>query len=189
MINSVDEFAKIWKKQTKELTQLDYFIFLLINELILLLQKEYDRKSFPVSYRLNSQQITELVVQLADGLHFFYEQICFGRGCSLGCPNKLDTSFSKKEEKVRFEIVKREFNGNPDACRGRKDCLRHDLMDYVVKDNLLDYYTFFMNIKSTEDDTVLNNISHIIVDCIINYTSKNGNTLLKEPDRMMKMKN
>ena len=182
MINSKEEFARIWKKEPKDLSHLDYFIFLLINELDNLLHKEYfDKNSNSNNYHLNAEQISELVVQLGDGLHFFYEQICFGKGCSLGCPNKLDTPFTKREDDVRLVIINQEFDGNAEACASREDCFKHDLMNYVVKDTLIDFYTYFINIETTEEEPVLLNMATFIVGIIIRFTIERGSEFLNEP--------
>lgn len=180
----MEEFARIWKKDPKDLSQLDYFIFLLINDLDSQLQKGYFAKNpTPENYKLNADQISELAVQLGDGLQFFYEQICFGKGCSLGCPNKLDKPFTKSEDNVRLVIINEEFNGVAESCASREDCFRHDLMNYVVKDTLIDFYTYFENVETNEDDPVLLNMATFIVGIIIRFTTTQGGKLLSEPDK------
>jgi hypothetical protein len=182
MIKSAEEFALIWKKETNELTQLNYFIFLLINELDSMLNKNYfDQKVSSDIFQLNAQQISDLVIQLGDGLQFFYNQMCFGNGCSLECPNKMDTPFSKKENKIKLEIIKREFDGNAKACASREDCLHHDLMSYVVTDTLSDYYTYDMNLETTEVEPAIINMATFILGIIIQFTKERGTELLKEP--------
>lgn len=182
MIATKKEFAQIWKKESDELTRLDYFIFLLINELDLLLNNENSSGIFASGkYRLNQPQIADLALQLGDGLQFFYEQMCYGNGCSLGCPNKLNIPFSKNEDDLKFEIIKQEFNGNADACKSREDCLRHDLMNYVVKDTLADFYGYNMNMEISEEDPLLLSMADFIVTVIIRFTIDRGSELLKEP--------
>jgi len=182
MIKSKEEFARIWKKEARELSQLDYFIFLLINELDTRLNEEYFKnKLISSDYILDDRQVAELVVQLGDGLHFFYEQICFGKGCSLGCPNKLDLPFSKNEDPVRLVIIEQEFDGKAEACASREDCFKHDLMNYVVKDTLIDFYTYFMEMEIDEDNKDLYKIAAYLVNTIINFTVRHGSKLLNEP--------
>jgi len=181
MISSKEEFARIWKKEANELSQLDFFTYQLINKLDTLLTNEYFKKNPPDEYHLKPDEIDELVVQLADGLQFFYEQICFGKGCSLGCPNKLDTPFSEMEDDVRLAIIEQEFAGNGRACASREDCFRHDLTNYVVKDTLVDFYTYFVKIEIDEDNPELKKMAHFIVENIVKFTIKNGAELLKEP--------
>ena len=182
MIKTTEEFARIWGKEPKELTQLDYFIFLLINEMSLQLQKDFfDQKSASGNYHLNGSQISELVVQVADGLQFFYEQMCFGSGCSLGCPHKLNKPFSQNEDEARLHIINNEFAGKAEACVNRVDCLKHDLVNYVVKDTLTDYYNYYINIETTEDEPLLINMGMSIVEIITRFTIERGPELLKEP--------
>lgn len=182
MIQSKEEFARIWKKDSKSLLQLDLFIFHLINELSRQLQTEYfSKQSQDDSYYLNPDQVSELTVQMGDALHFFYEQMCFGKGCSLGCPNKMDKPFSKRENDILFEIIEREFDGNAKACASREDCLRHDLMNYVVKDTLLDFYTYFMEQECGEEDTQLKEMADFVVKILMHFTMTRGSEFLKEP--------
>lgn len=182
MIQTKEEFARIWKKNPADLNHLDHFTFLLINTIYTQLETEYFRQKLTLpQYQLSPDQISELVLQLGDGLHFFYEQMCFGKGCSLGCPNKLDLAFSKGEEAARQQIIKQEFDGDSKACRSRKDCLQHDLMNYVVKDNLLDFYNYSMNIVCTEDEPQIIHIAEYIVAIIMRFSSDNGSVYLKQP--------
>jgi len=182
MISSTEEFAQVWKKPANELTRLDYFIFLLINEMDSQLRKSYFNQDTDFKeYNLNTQNISELVLQLGDSLHFFYEQMCFGDGCSLGCPNKLDKPFSEKEDDVRLEIIKQEFGGKKEACSSRDDCLRHDLMSYVAVDTLLDFYNYNMNLVCEEKDPAIVKLAAFIVNIIIRFTTERGSELLKEP--------
>ena len=182
MINSTAEFARIWEKETDELTQLDYFIFLLINEMISKLDKEFFKSASSKSdFHLNSTHISELSVQVADSLQFFYTQMCFGSGCSLGCPNNLNKPFSKNEEEARIHIINSEFGGNSEACSKREDCLTHDLNDYVISDTISDYYSHYLNCEIAEDDPFLEKLSVFIVEIIIRFTQERGPELLKEP--------
>ncbi len=182
MINSKEEFAQIWKKEPKELHYLDYFIFLLINELDSLLQSEYfQNKSEPGKYHLNKQEVSDLALQLGDGLKFFYEQICFGSGCSLGCPNKLDKPFTKNEEDVRLEIRNVEFDGSNESCSSRDKCLQHDLLNYVALDTITDFYTYDMNLVSEVKDKEIVKLASFVVKIIVRLTIERGAELLKDP--------
>jgi hypothetical protein len=185
MIQSREEFARIWKKESAELSQLDYFSFKLINNIEKQLVDFYFiANGHSEEFLLNPSQISEMVVQLVDSLQFFIEQICFGNGCALGCPNKLNTPFSEMEDEVRLEIIEQEFKGNADACRSRRDCFKHDLMNYVIKDTLIDYYCYFAYRDYSEDNPELNNLAAFIVDVVIKFTLENGPVLLKEPHKI-----
>lgn len=181
MIQSKDEFARIWKKEPSELTQLDNFIFLLINKVHSKLEKEFFQELENNAYKLDAEQLNELTVQLGDGLHFFYEQICFGKGCSLGCPNKLDLAFSKKEEDTQLQIIKQEFDGNAAACKSRKECLQQDLMNYVIKDNLIDFYSYTIDLECSEEEPQIMHLANFILPIIMRFTMEHGSSYLKEP--------
>ena len=187
MIQSKEEFAKIWKKEPTDLSQLDFFMYQLINELHAELQNDFFTESnHKEKYNLQSQQISELVVQLVDNVQFFFEQICFGKGCSLGCPNKLDKPFSEMEDEVRLEIIETEFKGNPAACRNRGDCFKHDLTSYVIKDTIIDFYSHFTGMHYQEDNPGIIEFADFIANTIIAFTLEQGPQLLKEPHRKAK---
>jgi len=182
MIHSKEEFARIWKKEPAELSQLDYFAFKLINHLERQLSEDYfSVNGHSEEYNLNPSQVSELAVQLTDGLQFFFEQICFGKGCALGCPNKLDTPFSEMEDETRFEIIETEFQGNAAACKTREDCFKHDLVNYVIKDTIIDFLIYFTNTEYKEDDPEITRLANFLSDTIVAFTVQQGPGLLKEP--------
>ena len=183
MIHSKEEFAKIWKKETVDLSQLDFFMYQLINKLDSELNGFFTEDKQKEEYSLQAHQISELVVQLVDNLQFFLDQICFGKGCSLGCPNKLDTPFTEMEDETRFDIIEKEFKGNPAACRNRADCYKHDIINYVIKDTIIDFYSHFSGIHFQEDNPAINKLADFIADSIIELTLAQGPQLLKEPYR------
>lgn len=181
---SAREFVSSWEKEVYELTHLDYFIYLLINELGSILENEFfnhvDKKEL---FYLNNEEISTLAFNIGDGLQLFLDKNCFGN-CSLGCPNKLHKPFSKSDDQVRINFVTSEFDGLTASCTNREDCLYHDVMNYVVVDAVLDFYNYEMGVIMHEKDRKLNKLSTFIMDKIIQFTHAHGAKLLNNPSEI-----
>ncbi len=175
------EFINNWEKEVYELTQLDYFIYLLINEIGAALENDYMAgRPAENAMRLDKQEIASLAFALGDSLYTFLDKNCFG-ACSLGCPNKLSKPFTQKEEAIRAGIAMREFDGNPMHCRSREECLFHDVMSYVIVDVLIDFYNYELVVEVDENDPEISKLALFIMDSILAFTHKNGPLLLKMP--------
>jgi len=175
------EFVNSWEKEVYELTYLDYFIYLLINDLGMLLEKDFFPKiDHQELFFLSNDEISALAFNIGDGLQLFLDKNCFG-GCSLGCPNKLSKPFSKEEDEIRSNFVSTEFDGITSSCTNREDCLYHDVMNYVVIDALLDFYNYEMGVVLHEKDRKLGKLSTFVMDHIIFFTQTNGPKLLEKP--------
>ena len=179
---SAKEFVNSWEKEIYELTNLDYFIYLLINNIGSLLENDFfsDFDSSDHFY-LNSEEISALSFNIGDSMQLFLEKNCFG-SCNLGCPNKLKQPFTEKDDEIRIKFVSTEFDGLAASCVSREDCLYHDVMNYVVIDALLDFYNYEMGIVLHEKDRRLNNLTHFLMANIINFTEVNGVKLLNSPN-------
>ena len=176
------EFVNSWEKEVYELTYLDYFIYLLINDLGLLLEQGFFPKIDQQElFYLSNDEISALAFNIGDGLQLFLDKNCFG-GCSLGCPNKLSKPFSKEEDIIRINFVTTEFDGITASCTNREDCLYYDVMTYVVIDALLDFYNYEMGVVLHEKDRKLNKLASFVMDHIIVFTQNNGPKLLKKPN-------
>lgn len=179
---SVKEFVSSWEKEIYELTNLDYFIYLLINELGATLEHDFfpqiDQEDL---FYLKNDEIAAIAFNIGDGLQLFLDKNCFN-GCSLGCPNKLTKPFSKKDDRIRIDFVTTEFDGIAASCTNREDCLYHDVMNYVVIDALLDFYNYEMGVILHEKDRKLNRLATFIMDYVIKFIYRNGEHLLSNPN-------
>lgn len=176
------EFINNWEKEMYELTQLDYFIYLLINDLGASIEQDFmPGRSIDDVLLLDNREIASLAFAIGDGLNTFLEKNCFG-ACSLGCPNKLAKPFSPKDEEVRAAISVREFAGKTDHCTSREECLFHDVMSYVVVDVLIDFYNYELVVEIDDNDPKLNTLSLFIMESILKFTEKNGPLILRKPE-------
>lgn len=184
MYISAREFVNSWEKEVYELTHLDYFIYLLINDLSSILENNF----FNVykesdTFRLSKEEIATMSFNIGDALQIFLDKNCFG-GCNLGCPNKLTKPFSKEDDEVRDYFVKKEFDGVAASCTNREDCLYHDVKNYVVADVLLDFYNYEMAIVLHEKDRRLGKLIELVMNHIIHFTRNMGPKLLSQPTEL-----
>ncbi|RMH60449.1 MAG: hypothetical protein D6677_13685 [Calditrichaeota bacterium] len=181
---TAQEFVDSWEKEIYELTHLDYFTYLLINELSSSLENDYFKKLPDDSAMLlHTHEITALSFSIADNLQSFLEKNCFG-GCSLGCPNKLSKPFTEEENKKRVEFINMEFDGKAADCNSREECLYYDIMTYVATDTLLDFYNFEIGLHLGEDDPPLKSISSFVAKTIIRFIYKQGREWLTSPNEL-----
>ncbi|HHM01894.1 MAG TPA: hypothetical protein ENJ15_02705 [Caldithrix abyssi] len=181
---TAQEFVDSWEKEIYELTFLDYFTYLLINELSSAMENDYFKKmSVENIHNLHTHEITSLAFAIADSLQSFLEKNCFG-GCALGCPNKLSTPFSPEEDQKRIEFVTMEFDGIAANCLTREECFHHDVMTYVVADTIIDFYNFEIGLQLEEGDEQLKKLNQFVMNVIIRFIHKNGPELLTAPNEL-----
>lgn len=182
MAYTIDQFAESWQKEVNELTHLDYFTFKLICKLENHLKDEtFAGSNADQGLLLMDGEGINLAFSLGDGLQFFFEKMCFGEGCSLGCPNKLEAPFDEKDKKVREGIVTYEFKGDFEACKQRRDCFSYDIVNYVIRDTLIDFYNYEKGIQLEEEDTNIKILTKTIGDFVLSFTSMYGSTILQNP--------
>ncbi len=181
---TAQEFVDSWEKEIYELTFLDYFTYLLINELSSSMENEYFKKlSLENIHNLHTHEITSLAFAIADSLQSFLEKNCFG-GCALGCPNKLSAPFTPEEDQRRIEFVTMEFDGITANCLTREECFHHDVMTYVVADTIIDFYNFEIGLQLEEGDDQLKKLNQFIMNVIIRFIYKKGPELLNAPNEL-----
>jgi hypothetical protein len=177
---SAREFVNSWEKEIYELNNLDYFIFLSMNDLGTLIEqkffKEIDRKD---SLYLNSEEISNLVFNLGDSLQMFFEKNCFG-ACELRCPSRLNESLTFEEQQLRQGIIS-VFDNHASKCQTKDQCLYLDLMNYVVLDTLIDFYNYELNVVLDESDLNLLRFAEFIMDIILDLIKQKGQHLLARP--------
>ena len=177
---SAREFVDSWEKEIYELSNLDYFIYLLINELALGIEKNFFSRLNPSdSLYLESDEIGTLSFNLSDSIQVFLENNCFG-GCSLNCPVKLNEGVGKDFFRFRF-LDREEKNIKPGFCRVRGELLYFDLLNYVVSDALIDFYNFEMETDINMLDKGLVELTELIMKIIMDFVKKNGIKYLSEP--------
>lgn len=180
---SVREFIDSWDKEFYEFNNLDFFIFLLINHLGNQLEKrffvEHRRQS---RLNLDFDQIGTVCFNLCDSFEYFLEENCFS-SCPLNCTRDLDGTIDETQlqgnEKIRrkLDLIQSFLVGKLD----KEQCLRLDLMNHVILDSLLQFYSEEMSIEFEENDIILLELAEFIENVIIEFIRFEGQSLLHKP--------
>jgi len=183
---SVREFIESWDKEFYEFNNLDFFIFLLINHLGNQLEKrffiEHRRQS---RLNLDFDQIGTVCFNLCDSLEYFLEENCF-RSCPINCVRDLEGTIDKSQlqanEKIKrkLELIQSFMVGNLD----KEQCLRLDLMNHVILDSLLQFYSEELNIEFEENDLILLELAEFVENVILEFIRFEGQPLLHKPTEL-----
>ena len=176
---SAREFVDSWEKEIYELSNLDYFIYLLINELASGIEKQYFgrlKHSHPLF--LESDEIGSLSFSLSDSIQNFLENNCF-LGCSLNCPLKLEQPVNRDNMSFRF-LPGEDEGPKPEFIKVHEDLLYFDLVNYVVPDALIDFYSFEMEKEIKLTDKALLELTDLLMNIIMDFFRKNGQNYLTD---------
>lgn len=178
---SVLEFVESWEKEVYELTNLDYFIYQLINHMAAEIESVYFNALSNTSLlQLHSEETGTLCFNMGDNLQQFLEKNCFG-ACELKCPLRLNESVLAEELRHRKKILGN-FPASFGQCISKSQCLYTDLLHFVVIDSLLEFYQFEKGFMIEEDDHDLLLFAQFISDSIQDYLHNKGQKLLAHPD-------
>ncbi len=180
---SAHEFVESWNKEIYELNHLDFFIYLMINHLGNQLERRFfiqDKRVSP--YFLEFDQIGTLCFNIGDTFEYFLEDNCFG-SCNLNCPNDLDKKVDiekaeMSEQNKQNIIILQSFLSNE---LEKEQCLRIDLMNHVILDSLLQFYSDEFQVEFEEDDLYVLELAEFIEDVVIDFIRMEGQTLLHKP--------
>lgn len=172
-INAV-EFISSWEKKWKELTKLDFFIYRTINNLI----KElidyfqwYDEE--------DKEDLRILGFLIGDHLEAFLTSECFGE-CPLKCPVQLQEVAKLSDIPSNIPLFKkksRQMSFLED--RNKKEILHKHILNFVVKDTLIDFVRFDENQMIFKPHSVFRAFINKATDIIIRFIdSKEGQHLL-----------
>ncbi len=180
---SVREFVESWDKEIYQLTNLDFFIYLLINNIGNHLERQYfigERKESP--FYLDFDLLGSLCFNIGDNLEIFFKENCFGK-CSLNCPLDMDTmvpennlpenSFTRKRIKLLSEYLV--------GDRSKENFLRLDILNFVLLDTLAHFYNEELGLEVEEDDVAILQMAEFIINVIIQFIRIEGQGLLRNP--------
>ncbi len=180
---SVREFVESWDKELYELNNLDFFIYLMINHLGNQLEKRFfTHERRLIQYYLDFDQIGTLCFNLGDEFEFFLQENCLG-SCNLNCPRDLDSIINLKTVKLdekhsrKLALVQAFLSNEVE----KEQFLRIDLMNYVILDTLIQFYSEEFQVELSEDDLFLHELAEFIEDSIIEFMRLEGQSLLHKP--------
>ncbi len=180
---SVREFIESWDKEIYELNHLDFFIYLLINHVGNRLDRQFftpDRQNSPLF--LDFENLGTLCFNLGDSLEYFLQDHCFG-SCSLNCPLDMDnTVHSERYEgndwmRRRIDLLQSFLNGS----MVKEQCLRVDIMNHVILETLVQFYSEELGVDFGEDDVEMVELAEFIENVIIDFIRLEGQGLLQRP--------
>lgn len=174
---SAREFVSSWEKEIYELTNLDYFTYLLINDVASQIEKKYfQRLTIEDILWLNSDEIGLLAFNIGDSLHMFFEKNCLS-SCPLNCPVKINEKLDNKEIGIRDTRLNK-LSHNLGKCYNKEQCLHYDILNYVVIDTILDFYNYEMGVILGESDKYLADFANFVLDIIIHFIRQKGQDYL-----------
>jgi len=174
---SIHEFIDSWEKEIYELTQLDYFIYLIINKLGFQIEHDFlNAKNKNPYLQIDPDDIGTLAFNIGDSFETFLENNCL-TNCDLQCPIKLDARLTSKEQEyveknLHIIHILNENNWS------RKQFLVTDILNYVVLDTLYDFYNYDIGINVEESDIGLLKFADFITDILIKFIYTNGQEFL-----------
>lgn len=174
---SAAEFIDSWEKEVYQLTNLDYFSFLLINDLALAIEQDFfSRIKNAEVLQLGSDEIITLAFNITDSLQDFLEKNCFGT-CSMHCPCQLDAQINE-DESAPIDDLNRTCKIYTGETQTREQCLSSDILNYVILDSMLDFYNYEMGIILSEGDSYLLDFSEFMLNKIIAFIRNRGQRFL-----------
>ena len=139
---SAREFVESWDKEIYELTNLDFFVYLMINHIGNQLEKRFfirERQNSPLY--LSFEDIGTLSFNLGDSIEYFLKDNCFGN-CPLKCPIDLNAQIFLQDYKNDEFLQKSLFILNTFSTEivSKEQCMRIHFMNHVILDTLLSFY-------------------------------------------------
>ena len=177
---SVQEFIASWEKEVYELTGLDYFTFLLINDLGYHIEHDFFHdQDHPSHLRIEAEDIATLAFNIGDSFETFLENNCLS-DCSLSCPTRLNERIDPEEvdqNDTRMHILQL-VNGSD---TNKKQILLNDILNYVVLDTLYDFYNYEIGLNLDDADMGLMRLADFISGLMEKFIESKGQQYLNNP--------
>ncbi len=129
--------------------------------------KRFVREAIP-RVKTNGKIFFEMNERHPNRIKYFLEENCFG-SCPINCIRDLDGIIDQTrlqgDKKIRrkLELIQSFLVGNLD----KEQCLRLDLMNHVILDSLLQFYSEEMSIEFEENDIILLELAEFIENVIL----------------------
>lgn len=180
MYISVNEFVTSWEKEIYELTNLDYFTYIIINYLGYQIEHEFLTGDDCTPYlRIDPEEIATLSFNIGDSFESFLEKNCFG-DCTLSCPTRLDEKVNPEDaelDRMHLNII--QIMSGTDLSK--KQFLLTDILNYVVLDTLFDFYNYEIGLDLDDADTGLMQFADFITVILEKFIEGKGQPFLASP--------
>jgi hypothetical protein len=174
---SIHEFISSWEKEIYELTNLDYFSYLMINFIGNEIETGYlGRKQKIGQLHIESEDIGTLAFNIGDTLESFLEHNCFG-DCTLSCPTKLHEKMNPEDiefDSPQFHLFKYVKSDG----LNKKQFFLTDLLNYVVLDTLYDFYNYEIGLDLDDSDIGLMQFADFITSIMEIFIETKGQQYL-----------
>ncbi|MGH1363427.1 MAG: hypothetical protein ACRBF0_07720 [Calditrichia bacterium] len=171
-----------WDKEVYELTNLDYFIYLMINHLAHQLEKRFFIETRSDSgLFLEKENIGTLCFNIGDSFECFVEENGYD---DHSLNHILDLNGSSLSSKKDGEPVQKRLSSlRSFLTEGiiREKNFRIELMDHVILDTLLQFYFEEVGVEIDEEDFEIIELADFVEDILIEYIRKEGHSLLERP--------
>jgi AraC-like DNA-binding protein len=180
MYISAREFLESWDKEIYEMTNLDFFIYLMVNHLGNQLEKRFFvRERQSSSLCIDFDNIGTLCFNLGDSFEYFLE----------------DEHSGKTSDKITWDL-ENEYRENSEKAVSRKNkklksfltegalkeqSFRVELMESVILDTLVQFYYDEMGIEVDDEELKIIELADFIEDVMIEFIRQEGQTLLQRP--------
>ena len=182
---SVSEFVTSWEKEIYELTNLDYFTYIIINYLGYQIEHEFLNSDDCTPYlHIDPEEIATLSFNIGDSFESFLENNCFG-DCSLSCPTRLEDKVNPEDaelDRTHLNIIQI-MNGTD---LSKKQFLLTDILNYVVLDTLFDFYNYEIGLDLDDADIGLMQFADFITVILEKFIEGKGQPLLAHPKESAK---
>lgn len=180
---SAREFVESWDKEIYELTNLDFFVYLLINHVGNQLEKHFFVQEREKSdLKLSFDNIGTLSFNIGDSFEFFLKDNCFG-SCSFNCPIDMNSVVNFQDCKKNAHINKHLFSFNSFRNENipKEQCMRIHFMNHIILDTLLNFYSEEVSLEVEEEDIDLIELAEFIENVMVEFIRTEGQSLLQKP--------
>jgi hypothetical protein len=180
---SAREFVESWDKEIYELTNLDFFVYLLINHIGNQLEKHFFIQEREKSeLKLSFDNIGTLSFNIGDNFEFFLKDNCFG-SCSFKCPIDMNSVVNFQDCKKNAHINKHLFSFNTFRNENlpKEQCMRIHFMNHIILDTLLNFYSEEVSLEVEEEDIDLIELAEFIENVMVEFIRAEGQSLLQKP--------
>jgi hypothetical protein len=176
------EFINSWNKIYKDLDNLDYAMFQLINYIGYDLEKAFFKNLDEHSaIQLNHREICDLSFIIVDVLEVYMRKHCLS--CPLKCYLDPEKQANLSQENIPV-MLKNFIDINQKNYVNNNDCLRYELKNHIVDLAVENYYKKEKNIDITENLFDTWNLNDFIESHMINYLIYNLKEYLLEPNKL-----
>ena len=176
---SAREFVESWDKEIYKLTNLDFFIYLMVNQLGNELDHHFlmnQRKQSPLA--LSFESIGTLCFSIGDSFECFLEEEKQGR---YTVDYRMEKDIQGETIEHNGRVHRRIKNLQSLITKGyfSEQSFRADLMEYVIIDTLLQFYYEEIGIEFDDEDLEIMELADFIEEAMIDFIRTEGQTLIR----------